>query len=146
MHWLWIGLLLALVATTAAALSPEECEEKGFSSTELLCGVCSKLQDIGGKQLERDCLQCCTRKYDTATLLLPRGLLGQSPAFQDFMTTKREKFSQSQFQVDVTHATADIQAKLVLSAKGKENEVLRVTKWSSNDLEDFLAQFFPIII
>ncbi|KAH9255542.1 hypothetical protein BASA81_006372 [Batrachochytrium salamandrivorans] len=135
-----LGLAGAVWGLDPAAAAA--CESKGFDSSNLLCGVCSKLGDIGN--LKQECLGCCAGgKYTKAVLKLPHSLLMQSPSMQDFMSTRRQKFSPEQLTVDITNNNhGGAQAKLVL--KGNEEQVLRVTKWAAGDLEDYLAQYFPI--
>lgn len=140
-------LLLGLAAwgldPAAAAAAAAACEAKGFDSSNLLCGVCSKLGDMGN--LKQECLGCCAGgKYTKAVLKLPHMLLMQSPSMQDFMSTRRQKFNPEQLSVDVSNDHRATQASLVLRGRGNEEQVLRVTKWAAGDLEDYLAQYFPI--
>ena len=135
------AFLLLVLSTSVLSDKALTCKEKGFDSETLLCGVCSKLGEIAGLTLQEECLGCCSSPYKSANLVVSGSVLMQSSDFADFLQNRKQKFS-SYLDTSIEQFSRDPHARLTLL--GSEPVTLRVNRWSANDLEDFLAQYFPM--
>jgi hypothetical protein len=120
------------------------CAAKGFDRETLLCGTCSRIGEILGKVVENECLSCCTNPYDKVTLIASQYAMMKNGGLNEFVTQRHTKFARKLIQMEMTQETAE-NAQLILSSSTDHGnqQIVRVTQWSANDLEDFLAQYFP---
>lgn len=141
-----VALLFLFVETSQAATSLDvaTCRQYGFDADTLLCGVCSKLEEIVGTKSH--CLDCCHSPFDKVKLTATQTVLMRSAGLNEFLQDRKKKFGPKLVTFEMK-LSADEEARLILSnTQTKDERTIRVTHWQANDLEDYLAQYFPRVI
>ena len=134
-------LVLGIIIVSVIVADRESsCRAKGFDTETLLCGICAKLEEVTGKEVGKDCLQCCYSPYASVKLSASQIAAMRSSGLNDFVSTRKSKF-QTPIDVEIT-MSRDEQVRLVLESPDGETTSIRVTHWGANDLEDYLAQYF----
>lgn len=137
-----IGILTTVIECTSDKESLRlSCRSHGFDVDTLLCGTCSRLRDITTTTVGNYCMKCCSSPYDRAILHVSQSSAMRSSGISDFLNNRQKTFGkQVEFKMIAQHEEL---ADLILKKDGKSIKTLPVSQWSSNDLDDFLSQYFP---
>jgi len=144
---LWPLLAVGFATVVAGGRSPEECRAKGFDADSLLCGTCPKLEEATSAEVGQECLECCHSPYRSVVLSATQVAFMRNNGLSDFVTNRKQKFARGVVEFEMSPQQQE-QAKLILvpsssDQEGGRAETVRITHWSANDIEDYIAQFFP---
>lgn len=133
----------ALSRGSDARLSAEQCYALGFVKSDLSCNRCHELVGFDLESIKSDCLRCCnrettipvTKKFTQAHLEVCTCNLANFPQIEAFINSDRRKLFPN---LSIKHVRGTLPVIKLLDRNSRVIEELRVEKWSTDTLEEFL--------
>jgi hypothetical protein len=149
--WVLIGVALFMCVTGAendgsgSALDHQQCLSLGFNSAEAMsCSVCETLLKVTGeKQMNEECLQCCTSSaneiYELAVLEVDKKTAKRYGNIVDIMKKAED------IDLVIRHRRGSRPTLLMYKERDDEeaSEVIGVSSWNADVLEEYVTSHTP---
>ncbi|KAK9915637.1 hypothetical protein WJX75_001843 [Coccomyxa subellipsoidea] len=144
----FLSLVLNILLPVSAASNIEsetDCASLGFTGLQP-CSACDTLRSyLGDHELVDDCQRCCTPESDlgsgkflSAVLEVCKHRLREFPTVEHFVNDKAEDFD----SLEVRYRFGS-SPRLILNGENGKKETLRIDKWKTELIEEFLRDKLP---
>ncbi|KAG2377406.1 hypothetical protein C9374_009317 [Naegleria lovaniensis] len=149
---LWIGIILFSVSVHSATLTPQQCEDLGFKSSELSCSTCKEFSlFLSEKKIIENCNNCCQdvtnqekgesssnateKEFVSGVLYMCYCNIRSFPEIEGFMNNDAKKFRNLQVL-----QRQGVMPTLSMKRKDGSEESHLVSHWKIDEIKEFLNE------
>ncbi|XP_043287305.1 selenoprotein F [Venturia canescens] len=134
--------LSGMIVLAEAHHSVDDCKHLGYSSANLLCSTCEKLNKFDLNDLYDNCRECCVKddvteaRYPKAVLEVCTCKFPAYPQIEAFIKNEKKNKKYTNLQIKYVRGLDPIMR--LYDADNKLQDQLDITKWNTDSVDEFL--------